>query len=306
MIGVLFDSVDPTNTVKIVLSDHGFGRNRGNIYPNYYLHRWGYLSHVVRSESLAKKAYRRFGRALKGLRVLMTTGQGNRLNLRSFQSFTEMVQRTAPHERIPLDWRKTKAALVVGSETGFVYINVRGRGPLGMVEPGPEYEGLVFELITRFDEVRHPRTGEKLFKEVARGADIYPEAAEGVRLPDIVLIPSEGFKFSYEISSAPPELSTHGNHRSEGVLFVEGPELNRKVENFRPRLIDLAPTILHLLRLPVPADMDGRVLQEIFPDPQEIHFAEVDNSIVRQDKIEYNVEETELIEQRLKGLGYIE
>lgn len=306
MVGTIFAHADSANTVKIVVSDHGFGRNCGSICPNYYLQKWGYLFPVTRSGESAKKVYRRFSRTFESFRALLTTGHGNKPNQKIFQSFTEAVQKTAPHERIPLDWRRTKAALVAGSETGLLYINVKGRGPLGIVEPGPEYEQVVADLIARFAEIRHPQTGEKLLREVARGVDIYPEAAEGVLLPDIVLIPSEGFTFSFEISDKPPALSTHGTHRPEGVLFLEGPELNREVAGFHPRLIDLAPTILHMLGLSVPTDMDGRVLEEIFRDSQEIRLTEMNNTMVRQNKVEYNVEETELIEQRLKGLGYIE
>jgi len=82
--------------------------------------------------------------------------------------------------------------------------------------------------------------------------------------------------------------------------------MNHPDAKFHPRLIDLAPTILHILGLPVPKDMDGRVLQELFPTAQAVQFEDIDNSIVRHEKMEYNAEETELIEQRLKGLGYIE
>ena len=125
-------------------------------------------------------------------------------------------------------------------------------------------------------------------------------------MPDLVLIPAEGLKFSFEISDRPPELTTHGNHRPEGVVFVEGPGLQRPRERFGPRLIDIAPTVLHLLGLPVPTDMDGRVLQEMFPTNQAVEFEAADTTAFRTARMEYNVEETELIEQRLKGLGYIE
>jgi len=306
MVGTIFENLDPSNTMKIIVSDHGFGRNRGNICPNYYLHDWGYLTPAKKEERSTTKLSRLTGKALNKINNILTNKNTQSKSRKLFQSFGEMIDATAPHQRISLDWKKTKAALVVGSETGFVYVNMKGRSPLGNVEPGPEYENLVSELIKKFKEIKHPRTGEKLLADVARGRDVYPKKLDDVTLPDIVLIPSDGLKFSYEISSAPPELSTHGNHRPEGVLFIEGPGLQSPKNGFHPYLIDLAPTILHVLGLPVPSDMDGKVLQEILSGSQDVRFEEVDNSVVKQEKMEYNAEETELIEQRLKGLGYIE
>ena len=86
---------------------------------------------------------------------------------------------------------------------------------------------------------------------------------------------------------------------------MRGKGLKRVVPGFFPQLVDLAPTILHMLGLPVPADMDGRVLEEIFSDNLPVHYEDVDNSLV-QDARDYSEQETELIEQRLKGLGYLE
>jgi hypothetical protein len=125
-------------------------------------------------------------------------------------------------------------------------------------------------------------------------------------LPDIVLIPADGLHFSYEISGTPPTVSTHGSHRPEGVLLIEGRGLKRDSEAFSPRLIDVAPTICHLLGLPVPSDMDGRVLQEIFADSGDVRYEEVDNSRLQDHITEYDAGQTELVERRLRGLGYLD
>jgi arylsulfatase A-like enzyme len=86
---------------------------------------------------------------------------------------------------------------------------------------------------------------------------------------------------------------------------MEGDGLNIRVPDFSPRLIDVAPTILHLLGISVPRDMDGRVLEEIWPEAQTIRYDDTD-SAASQQKAVYSAEESDLIEQRLKGLGYLE
>jgi hypothetical protein len=51
--------------------------------------------------------------------------------------------------------------------------------------------------------------------------------------------------------------------------------------------------------------MDGRVLEEIFLTPRTIQYEEVDNA-VSQERVQYLESEAEMIEQRLRDLGYVE
>jgi predicted AlkP superfamily phosphohydrolase/phosphomutase len=183
---------------------------------------------------------------------------------------------------------------------------VVGRGTQGIVDSGSEYENIVSDLITKFQDICHPDTGEKMLIRVARGSEIYPNSQNGILLPDVVLIPKDGYGFSLSVSDAPPKVSNEGNHRHNGVLMIRGNGLQRSVQNFHPNLIDIAPTVLHLLGLPVPSDMDGRVLEEIFPGLPPVSFEEVDQRDISTASTEYTAQEAELIEQRLKGLGYVE
>ena len=63
----------------------------------------------------------------------------------------------------------------------------------------------------------------------------------------------------------------------EGVLIASGPAVKAGAGlDPSANLLDIAPTILHLLGVPIPADMDGRYLAELFdpavvpsPEPAE-------------------------------------
>jgi predicted AlkP superfamily phosphohydrolase/phosphomutase len=225
---------------------------------------------------------------------------------KKYKSWGELANEEIPQQKSPIDWARTRVAAVEGSETAHLFVNVAGRGTQGIVQPGIEYENLVSELIAHFQEIRHPRTGEKLLARVARGREIYPETQEGILIPDVILIPVDGYGFSLSVSDAPPAVSNEGSHRHNGVLLMQGEGLRRSVEDFRPNLIDVTPTILHLLGLAIPSDMDGRVLQELFTEVQPVRTEEADNRQAAETKTEYSKQEAELIEQRLKGLGYIE
>jgi predicted AlkP superfamily phosphohydrolase/phosphomutase len=306
LVGVLLDKVEKYDPVRIILSDHGFGQDRGNICVNYFLNQWGYfflneLNQAPVSDFFRKSKHKFFRMAYTGL----AKAKHRILDARRYKTWAAYVHGNVEQKRLAIDWGRTKVALVTGSETGFVFVNVKGRGPLGNVEPGAEYESLVSEVIAKLQELRHPRTGEKFLTRVARGRDVYPEVGEGILLPDIVLIAAHGYGFSLRVSDSIPEILPEGSHRPLGVLFMKGGGINSKVADFHPRLIDMAPTILHLLGMTVPRDMDGRVLEEIWPDPQTVRYDDSDNTVSQQ-KATYSAEESDLIEQRLKGLGYLE
>jgi predicted AlkP superfamily phosphohydrolase/phosphomutase len=309
-VGKLLKRVEPLDPVTIVLSDHGFGRHRGTVFPNYFLRQWGYF-HLLdgtqtRVRDLFRKSRFRVIRQLYDGCARLKHSLSDGRHTKKYKSWGELANSEIPRQKSLIDWSRTKVAAVEGSETAHLFVNLEGRGAHGIVQQGTEYDTLISDVITRFRSLHHPETGAKLFSRVARGSEIYPEPQSGVLLPDVVLIPQEGYSISFSISAAAPRISNEGNHRRNGVFLIHGDGLSRTPGNCTPNLVDIAPTILHLLGLPVPADMDGRVLEEIFPAPQKVQFENTDNSVLRREMSEYSGEEADLVEQRLKSLGYME
>jgi predicted AlkP superfamily phosphohydrolase/phosphomutase len=312
MVGWLLAAVEKIEPFEIILSDHGFGDYKGAVCPNYYLRQWGYL-HLAPGQKERLGAIkdvfrrsrfsqvRRFYRALYEAKTWLLETRA----ARQYKSWHQYATATLPGSESPIDWSKTKAVTLMATQVAFIYVNLVGRGPLGTVHPGHEYDHVVADLMTRIRELRHPQTAAQLIREVVRGADLYPNPSEGVPIPDLVLIPVDGYGFSTAVSNQPPEPSTQGLHRFEGVFSIRGEGLKRAVSGFEPRLIDVAPTVLHLLDLPVPTDMDGRVLEEIFETPRSVRH-ETPGRIVPRTQKGYSAAEAEAIEQRLKSLGYVE
>ena len=91
-----------------------------------------------------------------------------------------------------------------------------------------------------------------------------------------------------------------------GPVFVKGESLAGAT------IMDLAPTILYLLGVPIPKEMDGKVMEQVF-DPGFLKSnimkyeekSSMEPSITEQDQA-YSEEEAEKIRERLEGLGYLE
>jgi predicted AlkP superfamily phosphohydrolase/phosphomutase len=99
-----------------------------------------------------------------------------------------------------------------------------------------------------------------------------------------------------------------GCHRPQGILIARGPHLRAATQIHGARIVDLAPTTLYLMGLPVPDDMDGRVLTEaLTPDYRDRHPVKVEKACggSSQDARALSQEEQEELKVRLKGLGYL-
>jgi len=58
--------------------------------------------------------------------------------------------------------------------------------------------------------------------------------------------------------------TAHLDHEPDGIFLAAGPHIRRGAQVAGASVLDLAPTVLHYLGLPVAKDMDGAVLESIF------------------------------------------
>jgi arylsulfatase A-like enzyme len=83
-----------------------------------------------------------------------------------------------------------------------------------------------------------------------------------------------------------------------------GPEVRSGETVEDARIVDLAPTILHLMGLPVPDDMDGRVLTDVLASSRPIEYQPASSAGEEADA-GLSAEETAEVEERLRSLGYL-
>ena len=222
IIGKMMSRLGPQDTL-FVISDHGFHSYRRGFNVNTWLVEQGYMTLKGGKKSTDKKFF------------------------------------------LDVDWSRTKAyALGVGG----IYLNIRGREAQGIVEPGEPARRLAREIAAKLERVVDPKTGERAIHRVYLAGETW----RGARLTEAQDL-QIGFAEGYRVSSATPLGGApeglfednlkkwSGEHAASVMSETKGIFLsNRPIREQEVHIMDLAPTALHLLGVPVPAQYEGRAL----------------------------------------------
>jgi predicted AlkP superfamily phosphohydrolase/phosphomutase len=291
----MFDYADQNGATVLIMSDHGHGSLDGKAQPNLLLHRWGYLS--LRSswnQALTRTEYW-FHR--------LTKGKATR-----FEQGSRGIERD-----LAVDWTRTKACVMHAGIYGYLYINLHGRGPHGIVALS-DYERLRDELAEKLRAVTvRGRDGQamRVFSEVHKTEELYQCSRDSnPNLPDLLLVPTPGLAVIRKIRGNQAVRWCHlnrleGTHRQEGTLAMRGPNVRRNAR-VEANIADITPTTLASLGLRVPVDMEGRVLSDAFTTAPVVE-QEPPLEKVQEDKRDvYTADEQRVLQQRLSDLGYLE
>ncbi len=294
------------NTLVFVLSDHGGGpAPTKEVNTNYWLRDQGLLrtgrtrqmvSSVQRSGlRFLKRTIRRWSKA----RAILPQAMRHRVRQVSFNVASVVWSATQVY-RFPMS----------PPAEGLV-INMVGRQPQGVVRPGQEYESLRTSLIERILQLRDPETGEPIVEKVFRREELYNGEHLG-RAPDLVVL----FKSAYMGGNGldAPLLTPHrighinGQHSLDGILMATGRGIKRDYHLLSAHILDVTPTILYALDAPIPRDMDGKVLQDIFEESfledRPIRYGEPLGPSRAPEK-DLTAEEQESMREKLRSLGYL-
>lgn len=196
-------------TELLILSDHGFGTIKKEIYLNRYL-------------------------VAAGLLKFKTT---------SPQSLQDMHAESLAYSLIP----------------GRIFINLQGREPGGTIAP-ERYEWARAEVTRALFECKDPEDGAPIIRTVLKREEIY----HGDQLPaaaDLIAVPHAGYDLKGDVSKTVlgEKTALAGMHTFDDAFFyVRRHAIHPAREKFW--IGDVAPTILQMMNVAVPADMDGVAL----------------------------------------------
>jgi predicted AlkP superfamily phosphohydrolase/phosphomutase len=313
-IGQLWEDAREKGATFLLMSDHGFGPITRFFMPNVWLLERDllFLKRDVWT-SLKKLAFRAGLTPAAAYRMAMKLGLAKMRLSGGFSSRKGLVDQV---QKVFLslgdvDWAKTR--VFSKGNYGQFYVNLRGREPFGIVEPGAEYEAVRDDVIRQLKDTPDPDTGTPLFGEIYRREEIYQGPYVDLA-PDIVYIPADMSAKALgtlDFSSNKFIESTYGNsgdHRMEGVLAAAGDHIRKGEEIEGATILDLAPTILYMMDCPVPRAMDGRVLTSLF-EPEEVAGRPVrfsDRELIHGiGGGALGDDEDEAIRRQLRGVGYV-
>ncbi len=98
-----------------------------------------------------------------------------------------------------------------------------------------------------------------------------------------------------------------GRHDVDGIFAAVGPDIQQGLTLDGAQIIDIAPTAIHLMGLPIPEDMDGRVLS-IFEEGSAPSIRPVEHEPAQEEELEevsLTEKEQERLQAVLKGFGYL-
>jgi predicted AlkP superfamily phosphohydrolase/phosphomutase len=307
-IGRFLERVDDSTTV-ILMSDHGFGSRFGVVDFGTALHEAGIVSYE--------------GGAVPAPRVRRHGSKGGLLGIIEAAAKAVMPQglrgriRTAMTPKF--DWSRTRAW--VWGRYPKLRFNVRGREPSGVVEPGRELEELWEETCECLRGVKDPADGQPIIQDIWRGESLY-EGAPPDDAPDLVAT-TRGFGYisrdivtggtrAFLTEEAKQSVGWRheqgGIHRMNGIFIAAGHGIKRGARIEGANLTDVAPTILHLLGVPVPRPMDGKVLHHALDRGPSAETVYTDGDPPPQERCvtEEMAEDQLEVTARLRDLGYVD
>ncbi|MFH0963822.1 MAG: alkaline phosphatase family protein [Planctomycetota bacterium] len=187
--------------------------------------------------------------------------------------------------RYAVDWSRTKACPAPGGHY-YVWINVAGRDPRGIVKPGKDYEKARDEVIEMFRGLYDRKTGRHPIAVALRREEARVLGQGGERCGDVVFFYEKGYDTDYippdpKVNPATMQIfgpwnRGHGAGHSPSfpttayahsslaaVFFLSGPGVRRGCRANEPiHLKDVAPTLCHLAGMEPPRHSEGLVRRE--------------------------------------------
>jgi predicted AlkP superfamily phosphohydrolase/phosphomutase len=322
----------PEDDTVFIVSDHGSGPSSNKtFYINHWLAEQGFLRYAS-NNSIKSRTKKVWHKALRTTNLLLKGFLSRRMKEKLVRAFPGLRNRVDSVLSLSgIDWENTRAYSRENSPT--ICINLKGREPKGIVEPGDAYEKVREDIINKLLLLKCPQDNEPIVERVLKKEEMY-SGKFTYKAPDLLIqwkndayiqrpgYTSKNGKWFQILSHKELEWAERvsrpsGIHRREGIFLALGRNIKQALQIQDADIVDIFPTALYAMGIPNQEDIDGKVLTEIFKEDfirdnpvkisgQQKGAYSPPDDMQAQDERAYSDSEAALIEERLKGLGYID
>lgn len=303
VVGLALDAAGDDGHV-VVVSDHGFGPHPTTfVHTDQALADAGLLalrsgSHGPGSMTRIVGAAPMLRRRLRRLAHQLPERAGNWLAAR----YTNLNS---------IDWARTDAfRFPLYTPAEGVVVNLAGRQPHGRVSPGVEYEAVRDRVIASLSALRSP-DGRPVVQWACRREELYSGELADLA-PDVIALFHTEFKGHAglgDVFTAVPQAILDrfsGVHAMDGVFAAHGPLVPPGVDLGACDIVDVAPTLLALLGVRPPADIDGRLMAGVLRGDEAGERDALEPTLICPPEEALTPEEEAALERSLRALGYLE
>ncbi len=332
LVGKILGNIE-NNTGIIIMSDHGAGPVYKNVNLNNFLLRKGMMKVKKNVVSQIKYWFFKRGFTVDNCRKLIPKKilmkhfkkpkngkmdeniNDKKIKLNIIKKFSIMNPFFSNSD---IDWSKTKAYSI--GVLSPIYINLKGREPEGIIEQGKEYDSVIEDLINELHTLKDPETNEHIVDYVLKRNDCFT-GQYAYEAPDLAVIMKNlqylgkgnhtGVLTSFQTNKLFEPThnadSATGTHRMNGVIILNSDYIKQKTIINDAKIADVAANVLYMMGLPIPRDMDGKILTDAYEDSylksNPIRYLDSTEE-TQNDKVHIKDDEA-IVKERLKSLGYL-
>lgn len=258
---------DNPETDIFILSDHGFGPVKNSFNLSAFLYKHGYLK---------KKSFSKFRKIIYSFFSYLYKSNIGRKIEKKFKISSKMIGKMQNQLNtglpIPPEIDIEKSQIIPGHNTryiGSVYVKNNSNDKKRIMK---KFENEISEYCNKHN----------IQLNIFNREDIYH--GRYIKLAPDLNFDLNDFNCSVETSSINGEVfrlerkeddGVTGIHRMNGIFIAHGPNIKHIQEFKNFNIFDICPTILHMFNSPLPHDIDGNVLKEIFKDNSPFKIKEV-------------------------------
>jgi predicted AlkP superfamily phosphohydrolase/phosphomutase len=279
-----------------VISDHGFQSHYKTFNLGLWCSQQGYLKLNPRSQKtpLSKK-------------IVKTLRLGKLLGFLLPQKTVAQMERSLRLDIGRYDWNHSTLFCLGATGEAFIYL----------LEKTEEKKNITSKLVSeKLKQLQDPENQKSIVEHIYTKQELY-HGRYFDSMPDLIVVPAPGYSFATFFKEDTELLHTvnirddvhMGMHHPDGILIAAGKGIEAQSE-LRTQIVNMTPTILYCLGLPLREDSDGNVFDPLFTSDfrRQNPVTKADLGQAQKDAMEekiYSDNDEQKLRERLENMGYL-